>query len=104
MRCCWTRFLPSNAAAFTWAEKWMLSAEVTVASAPGMAASMRCLSSSGVGIFDGRIATAILREAMRYAEITFTELGAQKVRDFLDAQGTDTSNAGLRLGVRGGGC
>ena len=41
---------------------------------------------------------------MRYAEITFTELGAQKVREFLDSQGTDTSSAGLRLGVRGGGC
>jgi len=41
---------------------------------------------------------------MRYADITFTELGATKVREFLDAQGTDTSDAGLRLGVRGGGC
>jgi iron-sulfur cluster assembly protein len=41
---------------------------------------------------------------MRYAEITFTELGAQKVREFLASQEADTSSAGLRLGVRGGGC
>jgi iron-sulfur cluster assembly protein len=41
---------------------------------------------------------------MRYADITFTELGAQKVREFLESQGADTSSAGLRLGVRGGGC
>ena len=41
---------------------------------------------------------------MRYADITFTELGAQKVREFLDSQDADTTSAGLRLGVRGGGC
>lgn len=36
--------------------------------------------------------------------ITFSELGAQKVREFLDAQGADVAVAGLRVGVRGGGC
>ena len=36
--------------------------------------------------------------------ITFSELGAQKVREFLDAQGADAAMAGLRVGVRGGGC
>ncbi len=41
---------------------------------------------------------------MQYAPITFTDLGAQKVQDFLAAQESDTSSAGLRLGVRGGGC
>ena len=41
---------------------------------------------------------------MRYADITFTDLGATKVREFLDSQDGDTSSAGLRLGVRGGGC
>ena len=41
---------------------------------------------------------------MQYAPITFTELGARKVQEFLAAQDTDTSAAGLRLGVRGGGC
>ena len=41
---------------------------------------------------------------MQYAPITFTELGAQKVHEFLDSQSADTSSAGLRLGVRGGGC
>ena len=41
---------------------------------------------------------------MQYAPITFTDLGARKVQDFLTAQDADTSAAGLRLGVRGGGC
>jgi iron-sulfur cluster assembly accessory protein len=41
---------------------------------------------------------------MQYAPITFTDLGAQKVQEFLDGQSADTSSAGLRLGVRGGGC
>ena len=36
--------------------------------------------------------------------ITFTEKGAEKVREFLAAQGADTQTAGLRVGVRGGGC
>ena len=41
---------------------------------------------------------------MQFAPITFSELGAQKVRDFLASQAVETGNAGLRLGVRGGGC
>ena len=41
---------------------------------------------------------------MQYAPITFTDLGARKVAEFLSSQDTDTSSAGLRLGVRGGGC
>ena len=41
---------------------------------------------------------------MQFADITFTELGAQKVREFLSSQGADPASAGLRLGVRGGGC
>jgi iron-sulfur cluster assembly protein len=36
--------------------------------------------------------------------VTFTEKGAEKVREFLAAQGADTQTAGLRVGVRGGGC
>jgi iron-sulfur cluster assembly protein len=36
--------------------------------------------------------------------ITFTDKGAEKVREFLSAQGADTETAGLRVGVRGGGC
>lgn len=36
--------------------------------------------------------------------IVFTEDSATKVRDFLAAQGTDVDTAGLRVGVRGGGC
>src|SRR3954451_9464874 len=36
--------------------------------------------------------------------VHFTELGAKKVRDFLETQEADLSVAGLRGGVRGGGC
>ena len=36
--------------------------------------------------------------------ITFTEVGAAKVREFLSAQGADVEVAGLRVGVKGGGC
>ncbi len=36
--------------------------------------------------------------------ITITDKGAEKVHEFLAAQGADTSSAGLRVGVRGGGC
>ncbi len=36
--------------------------------------------------------------------ITITDTGAAKVKEFLSAQGADTTSAGLRVGVRGGGC
>jgi iron-sulfur cluster assembly protein len=36
--------------------------------------------------------------------ITITDKGAEKVHEFLDAQGADVSSAGLRVGVKGGGC
>src|SRR3954454_25127459 len=36
--------------------------------------------------------------------ITITDKGAEKVQEFLTSQGTDVSSAGLRVGVRGGGC
>jgi iron-sulfur cluster assembly protein len=36
--------------------------------------------------------------------IEFTEKGAEKVKEFLAAQGADMETFGLRLGVRGGGC
>ena len=36
--------------------------------------------------------------------VTFTELGATKVREFLDGQSEAAETAGLRVGVRGGGC
>jgi iron-sulfur cluster assembly protein len=36
--------------------------------------------------------------------VRFSEKGAVKVREFLEAQGADISSAGLRVGVRGGGC
>lgn len=36
--------------------------------------------------------------------ITFTDKGAEKVREFLATQGADAETAGLRVGVRGGGC
>jgi iron-sulfur cluster assembly protein len=36
--------------------------------------------------------------------ITLTDKGAEKVREFLDTQNTGAETAGLRVGVRGGGC
>ncbi len=36
--------------------------------------------------------------------IAFTDKGAEKVHEFLSGQDADTSSAGLRVGVRGGGC
>ncbi len=36
--------------------------------------------------------------------ITFTDKGAEKVKEFLASQGADTASSGLRVGVRGGGC
>ncbi len=36
--------------------------------------------------------------------ITLTDKGAEKVRDFLSSQETVAETAGLRVGVRGGGC
>src|SRR5260370_8358418 len=36
--------------------------------------------------------------------IEITDKGAEKVREFLDSQQADIGTAGLRVGVRGGGC
>jgi iron-sulfur cluster assembly protein len=36
--------------------------------------------------------------------ITITDKGAEKVREFLTGQNADVQTAGLRVGVRGGGC
>lgn len=36
--------------------------------------------------------------------ITLTDTGAEKVREFLASQGDQGAAAGLRVGVRGGGC
>jgi iron-sulfur cluster assembly protein len=36
--------------------------------------------------------------------ITLTDKGAEKVKEFLTAQATAADTAGLRVGVRGGGC
>ena len=36
--------------------------------------------------------------------ITLTDKGAEKVREFLEAQSAVAETAGLRVGVRGGGC
>ena len=36
--------------------------------------------------------------------ITFTDKGAEKVKEFLASQDADLSVAGLRVGVKGGGC
>jgi iron-sulfur cluster assembly protein len=44
--------------------------------------------------------SAILTKAM----ITISDKGAEKVREFLASLDDDVSMAGLRVGVRGGGC
>jgi iron-sulfur cluster assembly protein len=36
--------------------------------------------------------------------VSITDKGAEKVHEFLDAQHADVGLAGLRVGVRGGGC
>jgi iron-sulfur cluster assembly protein len=36
--------------------------------------------------------------------ITLTDKGAEKVREFLESQAAVAETAGLRVGVRGGGC
>jgi len=36
--------------------------------------------------------------------ITITDKGAEKVHEFLKSQGADPASAGLRVGVKGGGC
>jgi iron-sulfur cluster assembly protein len=36
--------------------------------------------------------------------ITISDKGAEKVQEFLDSQDADVTLAGLRVGVRGGGC
>ena len=36
--------------------------------------------------------------------ITLTDKGAEKVKEFLDGQSGSPTTAGLRVGVRGGGC
>jgi iron-sulfur cluster assembly protein len=36
--------------------------------------------------------------------ITLTDKGAEKVHEFLASQGSEVETAGLRVGVRGGGC
>ena len=46
------------------------------------------------------MAIAILNEAM----ITLTDNAAEKVREFMSGQATVDETAGLRVGVRGGGC
>jgi iron-sulfur cluster assembly protein len=36
--------------------------------------------------------------------VSFSQKGAEKVREFLASQQSDVATAGLRVGVRGGGC
>ena len=89
------------------------------AARPGIAASMRCLMSSAEGMspsVEDRAAapagppglSAILWKVLRTHRsetmITITDKGAEKVHEFLAAQEADVSLAGLRVGVRGGGC
>src|SRR5436309_1953146 len=99
------RLNPANSRATTVARKWspVPVRSVTSASAPGMAASIRCLRSSVVGISADSVAVATLRKALaviprEFAHvITFTENGAQKVQEFLASQSADIQTAGLRV-------
>ena len=43
-------------------------------------------------------------EPITQSVITLTDKGAEKVREFLDTQSAVAETAGLRVGVRGGGC
>src|SRR6202167_3834831 len=76
---------------------------------------MRCLSSSEVGMSRPRIAATEAfatppprpwpsLATLSIVMISFSDKGAEKVREFLAAQDADVSLAGLRVGVRGGGC
>ena len=58
-----------------------------------------------------RVATAILSEVSTAQQVTynakgivFTDGSAAKVEEFLSSQQGDVSDAGLRVGVKGGGC
>ncbi len=58
-----------------------------------------------------RVAVAILSEVSTAQQVTynakgivFTDGSAVKVTEFLDSQDGDVSSAGLRVGVKGGGC
>src|SRR6202453_742329 len=84
-----------------------------------MAASMRCFMSCADGIrLKSRRSARAPRASRRHrytleslaavdrseAMIEITDKGAEKVHEFLASQQADVSVAGLRVGVRGGGC
>src|SRR5688572_24120060 len=77
---------------------------------------MRAFSSAVVGM-PGSLARSLILATLREAldlrpetrgvtddVITFTDRGAEKVKEFLASQGADVATSGLRVGVRGGGC
>src|SRR6478609_3941597 len=107
------RLSSANSGATTVARKWspVPVRSVTSAWEPGIAASIRCLTSAVVGISNDSLAVATLWEALavipprEFAHvITFTDKGAQKVQEFLASQSGGIETSGLRVGVRGGGC
>src|SRR3954454_21563658 len=71
----------------------------TCACAPGMAASMRSLSSSGDGT-GSRISGAM--PTRMFVVVLLTDVAAQKIGTLLSDE--EHANAGLRVAVRGGGC
>ena len=112
-RCCSMRLSPANAGGDDAARKWSPSPVRSATSARG--AGDRGLDALlelvGGGHPEARVATATLREALSTAghlqaprAITFTDKGAEKVQEFLASQSADVATAGLRVGVRGGGC
>src|SRR5258706_8196960 len=88
---------PSNRCETTSARKWSPPPvrSSTWTAEPGNACSMRCFRSSVVGtVFRGYPWLQLGQM------VTLTSIAAEKVRGFLETQDT----AGLRVGVRGGGC
>src|ERR1700749_2660588 len=65
---------------------------------------MRCLISSEVGISSLKDSRQPYSATLSIVMISFSDKGAEKVREFLAAQDADVALAGLRVGMRGGGC
>src|SRR3954452_13313951 len=73
----------------------------TAAVDPGIACSMRALSSSALGIAIQKIAATWPLES-EIDMVTLTDIATQKVSEFLATQ--EQPEAGLRVAVKGGGC
>src|SRR4249919_3828037 len=100
------RVMPSNAGETTCARKWSPPPvrSITCAEESGMASSIRRCKSSAVGMIVHRLAMSRNRATLNEAMITIADKGAEKINEFLAQQESQADAAGLRVGVRGGGC